>query len=531
MGGRRRGFLGAVVLAAAMVSTSMAGPILTLVETIAPPQLVEAAGVAVSPDDRHLYVTDHLGDSVLVFDTTSSPGPAFVGMVQDGVGGVDGLDGARAVTVSPDGANVYVVGNEGVAVFARDGVSGLLSFVELQAAGVRLGGETLHVTADGRHVYANTNLGSGAWLAAFDRDAGTGALTLLQSYPMAETAVFSPDERFLHFLFADRIATYARDPVSGLLTDLGATSGPDLSIHDRPNGGAVSPDGRHLYFAGSTRFNGVITGGVWQADRDPATGSVQFTKLQLVGTAYPLGGLVISANGGQLFGDPAIALARDPKSGRVGVSDEVSLPDATERLALSHDERRLYVVSNTFQAPDLVSVLDVSPCSPFHKAKLALGHVGADPDPTNDTLVAKGRTVLSAASLAALDPATTGVAIDLRDAGGAQIFSASIPGGAFGGGGTAGWTSGPPAWIYLDKTAAPAGGIRKVILRDLSTRTPGVIDVKVAGKNGTYPAVPGQEPLFLRVDLGVPDVCGLATFPVAGECAFDGTGTKLRCKR
>jgi 6-phosphogluconolactonase (cycloisomerase 2 family) len=49
--------------------------------------------------------------------------------VQDGMGGTDGLAGVSDVVVSPDGAQVYVVGrlDDAVAVFARNGSTGALS--------------------------------------------------------------------------------------------------------------------------------------------------------------------------------------------------------------------------------------------------------------------------------------------------------------------------------------------------------------------------------------------------------------------
>ncbi len=82
-------------------------------------------------------------------------------MLRDGVGGVDGLFGARSVTVSPDGAHVYAAGvsDDAVAVFSRDPGTGALTFVE----GLRDGGDgvaglfgafSVTVSPDGAHVYA-----------------------------------------------------------------------------------------------------------------------------------------------------------------------------------------------------------------------------------------------------------------------------------------------------------------------------------------------------------------------------------------
>ena len=57
-------------------------------------------------------------------------GPLAVEVEQDGVGGLDGLDGASQVAVSPDGAHVYVAAfnDDAVTVFRRDASTGRLSF-------------------------------------------------------------------------------------------------------------------------------------------------------------------------------------------------------------------------------------------------------------------------------------------------------------------------------------------------------------------------------------------------------------------
>src|SRR2546425_53418 len=73
-----------------------------------------AAGVAVSPDGRHVYATGELDDALAVFERDSASGAlTFAEMYKDTVDGVDGLNGAHAVALSPDGANVYVASKTG----------------------------------------------------------------------------------------------------------------------------------------------------------------------------------------------------------------------------------------------------------------------------------------------------------------------------------------------------------------------------------------------------------------------------------
>ena len=72
-------------------------------------------------------------DAVAVFSRDAASGElTFVQVLKDGVGGVDGLDWASSVTLSPDGHHVYVAGSldNAVVVFSRNVVSGKLTFVE-----------------------------------------------------------------------------------------------------------------------------------------------------------------------------------------------------------------------------------------------------------------------------------------------------------------------------------------------------------------------------------------------------------------
>jgi DNA-binding beta-propeller fold protein YncE len=120
----------------------------------------------VSPDGLHVYVTSGEGfDSAVVAFTRDAGSGAltFVEAVFDGdggVGGVDGLNGARSVAVSPDGLHVYVASefDDAVAAFTRDAVSGALSFVEEKrnggvGVGQLNGAHTAAVSPDGAHVY------------------------------------------------------------------------------------------------------------------------------------------------------------------------------------------------------------------------------------------------------------------------------------------------------------------------------------------------------------------------------------------
>lgn len=81
------------------------------------PGLTEARDLVFSPDGANAYVAASRGDSLLVFARDSGTGQlTSIQRLQDGVGGVGGLNGASAVAVSPDGAHVYAVSAESNAV-------------------------------------------------------------------------------------------------------------------------------------------------------------------------------------------------------------------------------------------------------------------------------------------------------------------------------------------------------------------------------------------------------------------------------
>jgi 6-phosphogluconolactonase (cycloisomerase 2 family) len=91
-------------------------------------------GVTVTGDGRHLYVAAFQGDSVAGFARDTTTGAlTFAAAYHDDVDGVDGLGGAFDLAASPDGANLYVVSSRdsGVAVFARDAQTGALEFLAL----------------------------------------------------------------------------------------------------------------------------------------------------------------------------------------------------------------------------------------------------------------------------------------------------------------------------------------------------------------------------------------------------------------
>ncbi len=178
-----------------------------------------ASDVAVSPDSLHVYVSAESDDSVSMFQRNLATGQvAFLGAFEDGVGGVFGLNGASSVTVSPDGKNVYATGrvDHSVVMFARDGVTGTLSFLgALQDATLR-GPTDVAVHPSGYWVLTTSRDDNA--VAMYRRDLDTGVLTLegvvrdgengVSGLDGAIAAVMSFDHVFVAGYKADSIAIF-----------------------------------------------------------------------------------------------------------------------------------------------------------------------------------------------------------------------------------------------------------------------------------------------------------------------------------
>ena len=82
---------------------------------------VDVASVIVSPDDNMVYVASCNGVWVFSRNADDNGKLSFMQAIKDKDGGVDGLEGARSIAVSPDGNNVYVASeyDEAIGVFSR----------------------------------------------------------------------------------------------------------------------------------------------------------------------------------------------------------------------------------------------------------------------------------------------------------------------------------------------------------------------------------------------------------------------------
>lgn len=250
--------------------------------------------LSLSPSDdcRHAAAMEPLEPRVLLSMHT------FLQSLQDGVGGVDGLNQAYSLDISPDGRDIYVAGyaDRSVAVFSRDAASGLLTYQQVFKDGV--GGvdglnnaTTVKVSPDGLSVYV-TGQGDNA-VAAFSRDPATGLLTYRQVLKdgvggvdglyIAYGLAISPNGANVYVTGAydNAIAVFSRNSATSELTYMHLLRNGVGGVYglDGPLGVAVSPDGAHVYVTSGNDDSVSIF------SRNLSTGSLSFVERVLNGWA------------------------------------------------------------------------------------------------------------------------------------------------------------------------------------------------------------------------------------------------------
>ena len=248
-----------------------------------------ARSVTVSPDSKHVYAAGESDNAVAVFSRNPTTGRlTFVEALKDGVGGVDGLGHAFSVTASPDGKQMYVAGqnDNAVAVFSRNPTTGRLTFAEALKDGVGgvdgLGGaRSVASSPDGLQVYVAGE--SDNAVAVFSRNLTTGRLTFAEvvrhnlgvdDLAFARWVRASPDSRFVYAAGINTVVVFSRSTTTGALTFVEVLRDGAGGV-DGLNGvgeGAISPNGRHVYIAGGN------DDAVAVFSRDPATGRLTFVE-------------------------------------------------------------------------------------------------------------------------------------------------------------------------------------------------------------------------------------------------------------
>ncbi len=254
--------------------------------------LAGAFSVAVSPDDMSVYVASSNDDAIVRFERDTATGALTHRDCVMDTGGTagcaqtkNGLDGARGVAVSPDDKSVYVASyyDDAIVRFERDTATGALTHRDCvmdtggtagcaQTKNGLDGAFSVAVSPDDKSVYVASNNDDA--IVRFERDTTTGALThrdcvmdtggtagcvdTADGLDGAIAVAVSPDDKSVYVASLyddDAIVRFDRDTATGALDphgcvmDTGGTAGCLVTADglDGARGVAVSPDDKSVY--------------------------------------------------------------------------------------------------------------------------------------------------------------------------------------------------------------------------------------------------------------------------------------------
>jgi DNA-binding beta-propeller fold protein YncE len=256
--------------------------------------------------------------------------------------------GSEAITVSPDGMNLYVASStsDAIAVFQRDPATGKLTQAAGAAGCIAAGGangcatglgldgpNSVAISPDGENVYA-TSIESSS-LAIFQRNPSTGALTqatdgtgcfaaaaisgceTARGLDGADVVAISRDGRnvYIGSFRGNTVAAFARhfggavaqlNGTQGCISQGGAGGCTSALAMSNVEGLAVSPDGNNVYVAapGSSAVDVLA--------RDPSTGAL--TQLGGGAGCFTNASVNGCSKGRQVGGADAVVLSPDGKS-------------------------------------------------------------------------------------------------------------------------------------------------------------------------------------------------------------------------
>lgn len=153
-----------------------------------------------------------------------------------------------------------------------------------------------------------------------------------------------------------------------------------------------------------------------------------------------------------------------------------------------------------------------------------------DAPPGDDTLRFHGRMVLAHPFNPSLDPVGHGMGLVIADELGTRMVDVVLPSGAYDGTIKAGWRTSSTGrkWRYVDGRRPPAHGLSSVVIKDLSRRQAGLIDVRATARNGGYQLAGSATALTGTVVLDPPTAetgqCGAAI----ASCRT--RGSTVRCR-
>lgn len=228
--------------------------------------LTMPADLAVSPDDRFLYLAAEFSHAITVFPCDRSFGISQpIQVVKSNRDGMGPMQQPRCIVLSPDGRNAYVVAtvSRALTVFARDPDEGTLTFV--QSHPEEESPECAAISPDGKHIYVVCHDAS---VSSYQRDALDGRVKRVQLLRDVLTAGrWHPAKRGLRFASSvivsrdgknvyitslrDGVSVWARNAESGELEFLQRLDNRMEGVEglDYASSLAMNPAGTRVYVA------------------------------------------------------------------------------------------------------------------------------------------------------------------------------------------------------------------------------------------------------------------------------------------
>jgi 6-phosphogluconolactonase (cycloisomerase 2 family) len=226
-----------------------------------------AQSSVISADGRFVYVAGSDANAISLLERNSFDGSLiFVKVYKNNSDGINGLEGCRSITISPDGNYLYVAGlsKHSIAAFRRDKQTGLLTFLSSYINGTAgitgmLLPTSLQVSSDNKNLYVTAFAGGGS-LFVFDLDPLSGLLTYSEKHnelsgtsglKNAVSVKVNHDGRFVYVAGTgdNALTVFNRNASNGKLTfsALYKDTEDEMIGLEKVNSIFLSSDGKFLY--------------------------------------------------------------------------------------------------------------------------------------------------------------------------------------------------------------------------------------------------------------------------------------------
>ena len=205
-------------------------------------------------------------------DNSTSGAVTLLGELRDGINGVDGLNWATSIALSPDDKFIYATGanDDAISWFERNATTGAISYAG-SLLGVLEEAIRVIVSSDGKNAYAVSPIAGRA--LSFSRNSITGELTKIGQIQLRASGRaatngwsrflgFSPSQRHLYFsgAYENSILWMERHPVSGALR-YGKFGTDKYQIKEEDYGSTISVSAHYFDESGNEETTAEISAG------------------------------------------------------------------------------------------------------------------------------------------------------------------------------------------------------------------------------------------------------------------------------